>query len=110
MTGCAWQVPLSEKLTDPRPGAYSVSASATAPGVALPPPSMESCIHTVVGNCSRRCPTSSAAVPDAALPPPSMESCIHAVVKGASNTVRRLQAADFFSFPLSGGRGGGGGG
>src|SRR4030066_1162967 len=57
-----------------------------------------------LGNCSLRCSTSSAAVPDAALPPPSMESCIHAVVQGANNTVRRLKAADFFSFPLEGGR------
>jgi hypothetical protein len=32
-----------------------------------------------------------------------LESCIHAVVKGADNTVGRLKAADFFSFPLDGG-------
>src|SRR4030065_277308 len=36
------------KFPPAKPGASSVSASATAPCVAPPPPSMESCIHAVV--------------------------------------------------------------
>ena len=37
-------------------------------------------VPTLLGKCSRLCPTSSAAVPDAALPPPSLESYSQAVV------------------------------